>query len=492
MSNSQQRLLAVAFAVLVVGSGLVGAVGMVAAQENSTPTHPSGMTEGTVTLAKHNVTWSDLAYENDNGEVTQLDAHVNESVDNPYSFETTEIAYEDATAFPHGEDEMWSNTSLWSATGASVSEADSPTEGVEVAMSSTGDYATYTLPEQISSDESKKYLQLALDVKSLSSSGVIEVRAVDADGDYKVAYINASRSSGEDFITNATGDGLLYQRQMGKMDTMTVSGSDGTFNDIDHVNVTASAGTGTVRLAMVNLDKMERYSFGSRAVDTDDDDALESETIYEIKEGGAVSVSDIDTLGDTFDAATIHNLKVDVVGAFEDRSPDEAEWSLETTGDERPGYHGVATVYIPTGLVSAYDVSWADTETRLMQTYLSDRYLSVKYAEAIDDTDPMDVDSWSDITSSYDSQGENVTVDDTVQPGQNSYLQVKLRLQEDEYNALQTFLNNLGTDSSGTMGPMQTGGGGNWWKGIPIVGTIVAFLGAAKKGLFSKVGAWLG
>jgi hypothetical protein len=459
---------AIAFAAILVVSTLGGATMAVAAQD-STPDGPAVETEGTVTIDSYNVTWDPVSYENNNGDVESLEAHVNDSADNPWMYTPTDVEFADATKFPHESDESWANASRWTASGATVSEADSPTNGVEVAMSAQGDSATYELPEDVTDDESKRYLQMAVDVSALSSSGVVEVRVVDADGDYKMAELNASRSSGEDLVGNATGEGFVFQRQLGKMDTTTVSGSDGTFNDISAVEVHATTGTGTVRFSLMNTDRMSKYTLGTEMVDSDGDDDLETETVYEKKTDGQLAITGLDSMGSAFDEAVIHDLGIDVVRSPAD-IPDNRVWVETEQTDERPGYYGTATVTIDTGVVSGYDVSWSSVATVEEVPYLEARYLTVEYAEGVGDTDPSDVDdsAWSDITSSYSSQGTNVTVDDTIQPGQTNYVQYELQLQQGEFNALQNWAESGGGAGGGAMGGGLTN--------LPLIGGVVAVL----------------
>ena len=84
---------AIAFAAILVVSTLGGATMAVAAQD-STPDGPAVETKGTVTIDSYNVTWDPVSYENNNGDVESLEAHVNDSADNPW-------AYTPTSAFAH-------------------------------------------------------------------------------------------------------------------------------------------------------------------------------------------------------------------------------------------------------------------------------------------------------------------------------------------------------------------------------------------------------
>jgi len=105
----------------------------------------------------------------------------------------------------------------------------------------------------------------------------------------------------------------------------------------------------------------------------------------------------------------------------------------------------------------------------------------VAYAEGVGDTNPKDVDSWTTITSSYSEQNANVTVDDTIQPGQTSYVKYRLQLQQSEFNAAQSFLSNLGSGGGTGMGPGGAGGGIFSW-----INGLYASIVAAVGGLFAR------
>jgi hypothetical protein len=489
------KLKALLFAAIMVTSVFAGVMGAATAQSD-TPDAPGVQTSGTVTIDSHNTSWdSPLAYEDNNGDIVQIEGEVNSSQDNPYAFDVSHVDFADAREFPHGDaDVSWHNDSRWSTSGgASVAETETEnTPAIEFSTGgsmTSGDSASVTFDDvDISSDVQKKHLATALNVASLDSGAEVQIRAEEDDGDYVRAIINSS-ASGEEAIANSTGDGRLYQRQMGKMP---VYGSgDGTLSNIDSVTVQITDADATVEMTMLNLDKMGTYTYGETKADTDDDDELETMQITERKEAGAVEVHSLDTLGETVSgssgAATINGLTMDVIKEIEDADPDEIEYNLTET-DDRPGYHGTATVWVPTGVASAYELSWTNVQTTADQAYLEDRYLAVEYAEGVGDTDPQEVDSWTDQTGMFGEQGSAHTIDDTIQPGQSNYVRVSLRLQEDEFNALQTTLDNLGQDGEGGvgMGPGSGGGGP-----ISFVQGIFGAIVATITGLFAKARGWI-
>ena len=468
-------------AMLVVFSVFAGTAGVAMAQSSAEAPMPE--TSAEYTNENYNMTWSSpLTYENDQGETVTLEAEVNETADNPYSFVATDVEFEDAGAFPHDKSDVSGlDAGEWSSSGASIAATDAGEGALNVATDgsvTSGDTSTATFDNfSITSDVQKKHLAIAADVNTLDSGATVEIRAMDSDGDYVAATIDGSAAESQNLLANQTGEGFVLQRQMGKM---SVEGSgDGTLTEIQSVEVAVIDGDADVTVSMLNLDKMSKYTYGVEKVKNDDDD-LENEEIHEVDTPGAVSIHSLDSMGDTFSEATINGLTTDIVKSTSTLSGDDVEYQFNKTQD-RPGYYGTATVYIPTGLPSAYDISFSGAVTEEQQVYLEDRYLEVAYAEGVGDTHPDDVDSWTTITSSYSEQNANVTIDDTIQPGQTSYVKYRLQLQETEFNAAQEFLNNLDSAGGAGMGPGGAGGGiFNWINGL--YASIVAAVG----GLFAR------
>ena len=476
------KLTAALFAMLVLFSAVAGTAGVALAQSSAEAPMPE--TSAQYTNENYNMSWSSpLTYENDQGETVTLDARVNESADNPYSFVATDVEFEDAGEFPHDKTDVSAlDAAEWSTSGASISATDADRGQLNVATDgsvTSGTTTTATFDNfSITSDVQKKHLAIAADVNTLDSGATVEIRAMDSDGDYVAATVNGSSAESQNLLANQTGEGFLLQRQMGKMSVM--GSGDGTMTEVDSVEVVVMDGDADLTVSMLNLDKMSKYTYGVEKADTDDDDDLEDVTIHEVDSPGAVSIHALDSMGDTFSEATINGLTTDIVKSTSTLDGEDVEYSFNQTED-RPGYYGTATVYIPTGLPSAYDISFSNAITEEEQVYLEDRYLEVAYAEGVGDTNPKDVDSWTTITSSYSEQDTNVTIDDTIQPGQTSYVKYRLQLQESEFNAAQSFLGNLGSGGGTGMGPGGAGGGIFSWINA-LYGSIVAAVG----GLFAR------
>lgn len=473
---------AVLLAAVLVFSVVAGTAGVAMAQSSAEAPMPE--TSAQYTNENYNMTWSSpLTYENDQGETVTLEAEMNETADNPYSFVATDVEFEDAGAFPHDKDDVSGlDASEWSTSGASISATDADRGQLNIATDgsvTSGTTTTTTFSNfSITSDVQKKHLAVAADVNTLDSGATVEIRAMDSDGDYVAATVDGSAAESQTLLANQTGEGFVLQRQMGKMSVM--GSGDGTLTEIQSVEVAVIDGDADLTVSMLNLDKMSKYTFGVEKADTDDDDDLEDEEIHEVDAPGAVAIHDLSSMGDSFSEATINGLTTDIVKSTSTLSGDDVEYSFNQTED-RPGYYGTATVYIPTGLPAAYDISFSGAVTEEQQVYLEDRYLEVAYAEGVGDTHPDDVDSWTTITSSYSEQDTNVTIDDTIQPGQTSYVKYRLQLQESEFNAAQSFLSNLGSGGGTGMGPGGTGGGIFTW-----INGLYASIVAAVGGLFAR------
>lgn len=465
------RPVALALAALVTLSAL--AVPVAAALNYDAGAAPQGYITSDVTVSSHQVGWDALQYEGDSGDIETLPATVNETgTDNPYSYAPTGLNFSDARAFPHSKDDISAvgDTGEWSTTtGISVSDVETApgVDAVEFATNgsfTTNDQATATFDNfSVTSDVSKRFLQVGLTVDTLDTDAVLEVRAVDADGDYVNASIDTARSSGEDFIANSTGEGFVYQRQVGKM---TVRGNgDGSMGEIQKVEIVAMDADSNVDVMLLNVEKMSKYDFGEERVDTDGDDELETETIHESKTAGDIAVHDLSTLGDTFDDATINDLTFSADFRLADLPEDDSDVEF-SAAESYPAFEHTLEAHYRIQLPDAYDLTYSNAVLRDKVSVPSGRYETVEYAEGVGDTSFADVSSWSSVKSSYSSEGANVTVDDTIQPGQEIALHYVYPVTADEKAALQ---------ATGAVGGPIGGAGG--LGDLPVIGGVVAALG---------------
>lgn len=489
MTRSLFRTVLAAFvAFTLVSSATVGAAGgLNFSNEAGTP---NPWVEEDLTKEVHDFSTMDsvLEYEDDQGELTTLDATVNDSAANPYSYTATDANVSDFSAFPHSKDDVSAlDAGEWSSgTGVSVSNIQTA-PGVDALRVQTdgsmtsGDQVTATFSNfSVTADENKRYFQLALDVSTLESGATVEVRAVDENGDYKTAEINTSRSNGEDFIANSTGEGFVFQRQLGKM-ALDSSNGDGTFNNIESVEVVVQDADADISIAALNLEKMSKYQLGTEAYDGSDDNSEKDETrsIYEVKQGGPISITSLDTLGSAFSDARVHDVTIPVKFRAQDLAGEDikAEWN-ET--DAYPGYDYEATFSYRLELPSAYDLSHSDAELKHETNWPGERYLKVQYKEAAGDTAFDEISNWQDLTSQFDSQNKEITIDSTVSPDQSLVLQYQLKLTSEEKQTMQS-------SGMGAVGPMGGGSGGlfGWLFGTAsgLVTTVAGLFAGWKIGL---------
>ena len=483
--NLTGKVSALAMVLLLITSG-VGSMAAVA--DDGSLNHgadevPDPHVTATVEKANHEMGWSATEYENDNGEVDELPAEVNSSVDNPFSYSASSVNFSDAGVFPTAKSSVSAlDAGEWtvdeSSTAGTMSVANTETapnvDAVNVATSSqtSGDTAIATFANfSVTSDEEKRHVQLVADINTLDSGTTAEVRIVDADGDYKAAEINSSRSTGNDLIANSTATGVVYQEQLGNLETQ--GSGDGTFDDMAEVNVVVMDGDLDAEFSAVNAEKMSEWDFGTQMKDTDSDDDLEEVEITETKTGGDIQVSSLDSLGPAFDSAAIKNLNVEIEASASELSSGDTKVQTNET-DAYPSYSGTATISYRLSLPDAYDLSYSNVALDDKQLVVNDRILSVEYAEATGDTAFSDISSWTDKTDLYTGEGNEMTIDSTVQPGQSLVLQYEFRYTESE-------LDNV--ESSGVAGG-PTGKSAGGLGDIPLIGGLLAtiYLGIRKLG----------
>lgn len=454
----------------------------------------------TETKAVHNMSWGAdntalRTYEGNSGGTQVLNAKVNTSVANPVSFVPTDVEENDFGAFPHSKDVSALAASEWAVGGANSSKGSvSDTEtapGVDAVRFSTdgsmasGDAVTFTNSNfSIDADERKHYLIVGQDIATLDSGTTVEYRVIDEDGDTVTAQINTSMSSGSAFMANATGEGYIFQAQLGTLieDGHLTTNGDGTFNNIEKVQIAVLNGDADVAVPMLNLDKMSPYDFGTTAVDGDDDDSEPgdaTEEIVEKKTAGPIELTGLDTLGGwatDSSEALIHSLSVEMVETAGDQPDDNVYLNLTKTGDRYPGYHGKAVVAVRISEVDAYDLTPSNGVITTTQTVTSGRLMKVEYAEGVNGDEPVDQQfvedaTLSDITSTFGDSGKQVQIDSSMSAGDTNLLVFTFKVDESQYNALQ--------NAGGAGGGGALSGG---ISSIPVIGgLVVAVLGVLRR-----------
>ncbi|OYR61153.1 hypothetical protein DJ71_24395 [Halorubrum sp. E3] len=398
-------------------------------------------------------------YEDDSGEIATLPASVEQSEDvddigtgtvNPYHFVATDVDFSDGAAFPHADENVSAvhNESRWSVdesgTAGSMTVSDSSTapgvEALEVSTSSqtSSDTATASFSDvSITSDAQKRYLQAALDIGTLDSGTTVEVRAVDADGDYVATTVNASATaSDDDVIATGTGEGYVIQEQVGALTTQ--GSGDGTMAEIQSIDVVVMDGDATIQFSALNADKTSEWSLGDERVDTDDEDDFETETIRDVSEPGQVQIYNLDTLGSAFDNAEINGLEMPMEFRASDLESDEQDVNVTFQAAESyPSFENRMEAYYRLELPDAYDVSYANAALEQDVTVPTSRYQTVEITEGASDTEFTEIDGWADVLGSVGSQGDTVTLDDTIQPGQEIAYHATVLVTDDEKSELQ-------------------------------------------------------
>lgn len=443
-----------------------------------------------------------LEYENDNGDIVSLDASLNETPDNPFTIRADKINASDYSQFATSDGYSVINASTWSVGGANSSKgsvtdasvAGTENDAVKFATDgsmASGDVVTFTFDNaDISTDASKRYAQLVANVNTLDSGTVVKVVATDGNGDDKVAVINSSRNSGDkDVIANATGSGQVYQHQLGDLanSDLTTAGlatGDGTFNGIVKITVIVQDGDATVVSPGINYEKMGEWDFGEQKYQADDDDELETKTLTE--PSGSFSITDLATMGSTFDSATVYDVAFGVHYYASDLDAEDVKVTIEQTSEGKyPGFGWVVNTWYRLSVPSAYDLSHSGLSFEEKQTMPSDRYKTVEIAEGTGDTAFGEIDdsSFTDKTSAYSSEGSNITLDSSVQVGTNYVYHA-------EYVVTDSNKDEITQTGGAPAGGRKEGGNGIIGSVIAIIVSILGVVGLGKlgKGLAGRMG----
>lgn len=430
-------------------------------------------------MAEHSVT----EYEGDSGDTQSLDAKINPNSDNPISFTATDIDF-DAGQFPVKTDESNNEFSTldgseWTV-GTQVAASDAkPAEGVAAVNIATdgtmtsGDVASATYSNfSITNDENKKYITLIADINQLDSGATVNLNVVDADGDSKVIRVDPSADQfSEDVVATSTGDGAVFQAQLGELSTVT--GGDGTFDDIEEIRVTATDADADITFTHLSVDRTKPIQFGETSYDSDGDGETDAtQQLENVPAGQPVMITSLDTMGAEFDAAVINNLNVDLRFGAE-HLPDDDVRTDATETDQYPGYDYVVDFEYRLNLPTAYDLSHSNTELATETQHPGERYLTVEYAEGVGDTEFDSIDYNNDVTAQFGAEGQTVSLDSLVAPGDEIAVHTELKLTASEWESMQS-------DSS-AVGPV--GGGDGGLGSIPLIGGILVVL----TGVYAKI-----
>lgn len=482
-------------AVFLTLTVVTGTSGLVAAQSASGPgldfendkapnptIHEDQLIVGEHDLGEMN---DSLQYYDDDGNMQRLPATVNQSQDTPVGVRFDKINADAYTQFPRidsesGNSANWTIAGNWSTSSgasSSMAVADADSDGMNrvnfdasVASSET---ATATLTDDIgiTTDPNKRVMMAVINVDQLTSGSTVELRAVDGDGDYRSATISGSAdANGQTTIANSTGDGYVFQS---KLNEMALEGSgDGTFNEIQEVQVVVSDSDAEVTVSGLDLDRKSERDLGEIQRDTDDDGDLEATTITNYYEGGVADLTGLDTLGSMYDGAVINDLRVyDVEYQYSDLT-DDSEFSTEFS-DSDYSYPKQLELYGDLQVPSAIDLTHGTLTVEFEQGMVNDRYAIAEVATDIDSEEAFGNLSDSDYTSWTSALG-SVNSTATIQANANADTTYRIHmvvlLQDDE-------VSDLRASGGGLFGPTGGDGGGG------IIGWIVGAGAAVLGGL---------
>lgn len=455
--------------------------------ENENTPNPA-LTEDTLTIGQYNMSAMDspLEYYDDSGNVQELNATYNTSQDTPFSYRADQVNADVYSEFPRESanasaiDHTEWTTSSGASSSVSVNDADGNTAqgvpAVEIAATVADTEtatATYDNFSAITTDANKRVLRFVGNVDSLASGAQVEVRAVDSDGDYKAATVNASESASADgVIGTGTGDGYVFQQRLS--DLSTVGNGDGTFDDIAKIEVVTSDADATVTIVGLDAESKSAMTLGE-TVNSDGDEVV----VEERNAGGDMSleVIGLDTLGSEFDEATVNDFEVSDVRYPLSEVVAEDDYSVEFSDATDYAYDRKLELNARLDIPAAIDLTHSGLAFEMDQTFVSQRYATVEMAEGVGSTEFSNISSWEDKTDLFSSEGSTVTLDDTVAVDKQYAVSATILLQQGEEDAMK---------SSGPVGgPVGSGSGG-------LIGSIFAFFDSLVGKVVGVVGLFAG
>ena len=425
---------------------------------------------------------SPLEYYDDSGEVATLPATVNDSQTTPVGVRFDQVDTEAYDLFPRidGEDgnaATWTKTGNWSTSSgssSSMSVSDASADGVEkVGLSASvaaGETATATFGANvsISEDPNKRVLMFVGNVDTLADDSTVEIRAVDGDGDYRAAEVNASAvASDDDVIANDTGNGFVFQQRLS--DLPLAGSGDGTLDSIQQVDIVAADGNADVTVAGLDLDKKGTFDLAEIERDTDDDGEMEATTPTDYYEGGVANLTGLSTFGDTFDDAVINDLRVyDVQYRFADLT-DSDEHSVNFSSADDYSYPQKLELFADLEVPTAIDISHGSLSLEFDQGIPTERYVTFRVAEGVDSAEAfgnVSDSAYTDETSALSGQDTTATLVDSASGDTTYRVHLVALLQSEEVETLQ---------SGGAMGPTGSSGGGFF---STLVGQVTGVVGS--------------
>lgn len=446
----------------------------------------------TVEVESHNNSAMDssVSYYDDSGNVQELNASLNSSLNESVGVEFDKIDADAYGTFPRVDGENtslsvsavddsgdWTKDVSGSAGSATITDDDGSTaagvEAVEFSTSSqtSGDVAKFTYNNFTALDDGEKRVPfVGASFENLPAGTLVQFRFEDSDGDYVAANASTTtNASAAEGVTDGANSGVVWQE---KIQNLPVKGSgDGQMSELSSVTVTIEDGDGTVTLYALDAARKSAVDLG----DTWDAADGESDTIQETSTGGVIGLTNASTMPSMFSDATIHDYEVYGVQFRLSDLMDEDDYSVEFSSADNYAFPRKVEIYGRLTPKSAIDLTYSGGSLQTEQGFISDRYKVAEVAEGISDTDFENVSSWSDVTSSYDGVNETQTLDDTVQVGQSYGIHTVIVLQNDDESEIKAK-------------SVGAGGGGGFWSGGNPIGSFINGIIAGGVAIMASLG----
>ena len=430
-----------------VGTGSMGSAAAQTTLDFGSDFVPDPRIEAEMTVEAHDrgMKTSPLEYIDNDGELQSLSDDGGRIMErpeegephNPLTLAPIRLDFEDAYAFPRGEtyddggDEDAPVYALdaehWEG-AATISDGSADTEK---SLRVEGDgRASFGMFDPVDSGV-RRELQFILHAEAFD--GEIEIGVEDDVGNVASVFAGSAYDDADDdvFATDTIPDGgVVVQMELGEL--------NGSLNDLVEVFIDLGPDT-TVELTALNIERQSPWDLGTREVANTEDDDVDVETESIEQPFGMFSVTGLDTLGPTFDTATIYDLYVDVAFAASELPPEK--YAADFADDDQfPAYDRrgtfIYTLEVPTG----YDLSPAVDGLYDEQSTFSDRYAAAEYYMGVgeDPYDPEDYDDDEDDFVSFEqeyadgSPGEDVTITTDIGGGDRIAVRYSMLMTADE------------------------------------------------------------
>ena len=449
----RKRITAVALATLLLLSSAGGVVAAASSiNYSATPNQGVRVHEDVVTIDKHDRVDMEgpLAYYDDSGEVDKLPAVINESEEAPVQVHLAKVNESAFREFPRqsgedGNNVSWTNASDWTTSSSAsgdmtVSETNPAGDAQAVkfaitAASAEHGEANYT-DVSITSDATKRVPLVGVNVDTLNSGAVVDIRFVDADDDYVALEVNETHSNAtnaSEVIANSTGEAYVTQERLSELD---VEGSgDGSLDEIQKVWVRGDGADATVEMFALDAESKSETDLARTYHDHNDDGDLEWETVSEKEHPGYINMTSLDDMGSMFDNSIVYDKRVRNIFYTGEKAAtsSNAEFS---DAEDYPSYDSVMNASYKLSVPAPIDVSHGTLTLEAEQSVPGERYIKVEYATDVGSTDLNNVSYTSSSAFADGSKGDVHTLASGINAGDESAFRVEVLYTGDEVDAL--------------------------------------------------------